>query len=392
MNTNAAKRPDRGGELKGDFAVLEFGPDTSTGGPPRVEYDHRAAGFTLIELVLVIIIGGILLGALSSALVVYVQQAELRSTQQRLDLVDQALQQYLSVNGRYPCPARLDAAPDTAEFGREVGPDCETASPSGFHRTAGRDGREVLIGGVPVRTLNLPDDYGADAYGSRFAYAVTQALTAAELYDRNEGGIAVIDSADNSVITPEGAAHYVVVSFGKDGAGGYSVGGILTEACPAGRLDSQNCNNDATFRRTLQTGRGGSAHFDDLLAVNAGATLGGGVPTGAVMPFTLADCPPGWAPVPEAAGRVVMGVGSYHSDYDPDTRPSWTFSTDYTLGQTGGYATWLPELAELGLALKPSGSTTPPGTTTYVQRPSGLDPDPIENRPPFIALLYCQKT
>lgn len=38
------------------------------------------------------------------------------------------------------------------------------------------------------------------------------------------------------------------------------------------------------------------------------APAGAGVPTGAVMPFDLASCPPGWSELPAARGRALVGL------------------------------------------------------------------------------------
>lgn len=54
------------------------------------------------------------------------------------------------------------------------------------------------------------------------------------------------------------------------------------------------------------------------------------VPSGAIMAFRLEECPAGWKPVPELAGRVVVGAGVGQSDFLD--RPL----TERTLGEVGG--------------------------------------------------------
>jgi|TARA_R110002096_G_scaffold148727_1_gene309758 prepilin-type N-terminal cleavage/methylation domain-containing protein len=345
-------------------------------------------GFTLIEVALVVLIGGILLGAASSGLLIYVKQTAIKTTEHRLAAVDEAIQQFLSLNGRLPCAAPLTEPPDTAAFGREVTDQCDTGSFPGTQSTGG-----VRIGAVPVRTINLPDDYAIDAWGNRLTYAVTEILASPNTYDPDMGAISVEDSNGNSAITPAGSAHYVLVSHGVDGNGAYTVQGVQGPTCPGATLDAENCNGNNTFRRSgLRSDTGDAAHFDDLVTARAVSAFGEAMPPGAVMAFNLVACPPGWVEFTPAVGRFIAGAGDYTESYNPGGRPAWSFSQTYALGDTGGYATWRVDDAELGLSFTAPEGTGFSGSYEIAHRPSATDPLPMENRPPYIALLYCQKT
>jgi prepilin-type N-terminal cleavage/methylation domain-containing protein len=352
-------------------------------------------GFSLIELTVVMVIGGILLSALSSALLIYVKNAELKKTRTRLAAIDEGIQQYLSLNGRLPCAAPLNAPVDSAEYGREVTALCGDGDKDGTFRATGTDSRMVRIGAVPVRTINLPDDYAIDSWGNRFTYAVTELLASPDLFDRELGAISVVDSNDHSVITPAGSAHYVVVSHGPDRLGGYTVAGVEGASCPSGTLDAHNCEYAARFRRTQITSRAsGASHFDDLISVRATTSYGASIPAGAIMAFDLAACPPGWVSYSDATGRTIIGTGEYRESYDPDSRPAWDVTEIYALGDKGGFARWRQSEDEMGLEIFVDGTEPYPsagGTYPFAYR-TGSNVVPHENRPPYLALLYCQKT
>ena len=126
---------------------------------------HRNSekGFTLLEMAIVIIIGGILLSFLGTALLAYLQKSRIETTEYRISKIQDSLSQYLSVNGHYPCASSRFLGGDDAQFGRMVTASCNSGGHTGTTRTAG-----VRIGAVPTRTLNLPDEFIADAWGHKF--------------------------------------------------------------------------------------------------------------------------------------------------------------------------------------------------------------------------------
>jgi hypothetical protein len=56
-----------------------------------------------------------------------------------------------------------------------------------------------------------------------------------------------------------------------------------------------------------------SDNFDDLIACVGGtwrSMIYGGSPRGAIQSFNLAACPSGWSPIPQLAGRTIIGAGA----------------------------------------------------------------------------------
>ena len=371
---------------------------------------HKEAGFTLVEVAIVMIILGALIAGISAFFVSRVKEINLVETNDKLATVDDALQAYLKINGFYPCPAPNNAQPETANFGRSV--DCSSAAVAGeteddpsnrtvWDPTSGAPAdTDIRIGSVPTRTLNLPDDYAFDSWGRRISYAVSETLAMAGQYNRDHGGVTIVDSNGFSVTTPNDGAHYVLLSHGESGMGGVPRnGGARLEDCTTTtELDSENCDDDSEFIDTIQASdQSGAAFYDDLVFRNVSNFVT--TPAGAVVAFDLPSCPSGWAPYTDADGRFVMGSGAYSAD-TPAT---------YTSNGTGP-ATWTPNAHNYGVGDRTDGNESyeisqielplsqvninyqPGGTAVTVMTPTApAIVEPINNLPPFVTLRYCVK-
>ncbi len=333
----------------------------------------------MIETAIVVLIGGLLLASTSTLLLTYVKKVQLSTTEKRLGAIDEALQIFLNFNGRYPCPAIINAAVDSPDFGVEkfAASSCDTTP-----QIPGRDGRPVRVGGVPVRTLNLPDEFGMDAWGGRLTYAVTENLAEDGTYNRTEGAISVVDSTDpadpavDSVVQPPGSAHYVIVSHGANNSGATSAEGGGAMPCTTGNLEEENCDGDDTFRTTLLLGTAQNAMlYDDLVSVRAMTAFGNQVPEGAVMAFNLNACPSGWVEFTPAGGRFLVGV-----------------SAEFALGITGGLetVTLTPEQTGFREAATPINPAAAPGGVISAETTGAIQEH--ENMPPYIAMRFCQKS
>jgi prepilin-type N-terminal cleavage/methylation domain-containing protein len=241
----------------------------------------RIQGFTLIELSMVI---AILSMVLTGGLVVgtnVVQQQSLKGTRDEIETLQQALINYQAVNGRLPCVAPITAALSTASFGREITPgsttcDASTAVPAGTWRVA-QGGGQVRIGGIPTRTLGLPDRAAADKFGNRYLYAVTETHTSTTGFSAS-GNVGMIRIRDLGNFDISNNASFVVVSHGKNAQGAYKYfNGVLASACSSG-LELENCNNDGVFVDERYNDANTANYFDDLVGFTPKyvMTAGGG--------------------------------------------------------------------------------------------------------------------
>lgn len=221
-------------------------------------------GFGLVSVCLIILVLGI---SAVSALSMYEHWRDQKvstETADKMQEIQEAVLNFVSRpnNGRYPCPAPLDSAPDTAAFGMEVGADC-TAAPlgTGTFRGVGPDGENIRIGAVPVRALGLPDDYIVDGWGHRFVFAVTesQAIGGADL-SGDGGDIVLQDMAGNDATIAPGNIPQLTLSLGADDNGAFDMMGNVISPCNAAAVSGVNCDfllvatppaDAATFTNTL---------------------------------------------------------------------------------------------------------------------------------------------
>jgi len=138
-------------------------------------------GFSLIELAVVFLIVGLLVGG---AIVTLSGQFELRNveqTQRRLEAAQEAILGFAIVNGRLPCPARYVGPADNSAGLESF---CDAASGSCTPTTALRthgNCSNFYDGYVPAASLGLPVDskgFALDVWGNRLRYAIAGSATA----------------------------------------------------------------------------------------------------------------------------------------------------------------------------------------------------------------------
>lgn len=211
------------------------------------------SGFTLVELAVVLLILGLLLGGLLVPLGTQLDQQSIKETQRKLDEIKEALIGFALVNGRLPCPADGATPSGGAGSGEES-----------YNSTTGQC--DITDGVAPWATLALPE---TDAWGRRFTYRVhpqwaDQINPAAPATDCpgvatnasyasyasfalcSEGDITVKDGSGpaGKIVAKDVPA--VIVSHGKNGYRAYlPTGGRLPISADGD--EQENTNNNATF-------------------------------------------------------------------------------------------------------------------------------------------------
>ncbi len=230
-------------------------------------------GFTLVELSVVVAIVALVATFGLDIVGTYMQRTAHNTTRDKLEVIEERLQEFREANGRYPCPADQTLGYTNTNYGVEA---CGTGNVVSVG--------SAYIGTLPIRALHLPMDYIGDSWEHKFTYAVTTALTTD--IDSANGNLRVtgghLDSASDYydlTETPSTAA-YVVLSHGQDGKGAYSLRGTaLSKACiPAtttlhdDMIDVENCDHTISgsedvwfFEAVYNDGDIEDRYFDDLI-------------------------------------------------------------------------------------------------------------------------------
>lgn len=219
----------------------------------------RCNGFTLVEIAVVMVIAGLLLGGLLVPLSAFVQQRGYAETRQALDDIRQALLGYAMAHGQLPCPAKshLDGAED-----RDMATGkCRVVSGN------------VSVGFLPWAELGVPR---LDAWGHLYRYSVSatyaDALVKITLSPLTARAI-TIKSRDDAgtefkLTTDDNRSPAAVISMGANGALAYGSSGTQTSNASATNVDEQvNALGGTTFfsrSHAANTGAVGG-EFDDVV-------------------------------------------------------------------------------------------------------------------------------
>jgi prepilin-type N-terminal cleavage/methylation domain-containing protein len=231
---------------------------------------NQQKGFTLVEMAIVLMIVGLLLGGMLVPLSAQMEQRNISETRKTLDEIQQALIGFAIVNGRLPCPADgttptggTNAALVPAGQEYKIGATCANAE-----------------GVLPWATLGVSE---TDAWGRRYTYHVATAPTpplypwSDSLDGTGAGGCNITvgvsfqlcSSANLDIRTAalpggtsltSGGVPVVVVSHGKNGYGAYTPSGGSPLAPSPDADEADNSDGDVHFvsKTTTRT-------FDDLV-------------------------------------------------------------------------------------------------------------------------------
>jgi len=252
-----------------------------------------AAGFTLLELAIVIAIIAVIVAGTLSMGNSMIGSAKLTNTNNKLDVIEKALMAYRLANDRLPCPADptlTDIPANSAKYGYEAGAPgyCAIAAPdpinpniTGYtippHSNSGSPayanntppaslaalGMSVAEGTLPVKVLGLPDDFQFDGWGRKFAYAVATAMTTKATGTGATGnapafisygaqancgaitvqsGAMVVQNGVNTHPSVTQVADYVLLSYGPNGHGGYLKSGVQYFMGSTNQDELTNCH------------------------------------------------------------------------------------------------------------------------------------------------------
>ncbi|HAT31414.1 MAG TPA: prepilin-type cleavage/methylation domain-containing protein [Janthinobacterium sp.] len=208
-------------------------------------------GFSLVEMAIVLVIVGLMIGGLITPLGMQMQQRRIGDTQKALDEAKEALIGF-ALRYRYlPCPAI------SATNGLE-------------DRGAQRCSNEKRQGFLPWATLGLPK---SDSWNHLFRYSVTPAFSdsGAPFTLTSPRDISVATRDDAGRLTPATAANdipAVILSHGKNGYGGTSEQGVrIANPSSTNADEALNAASATTFVSRSASDRRAApgGEFDDIV-------------------------------------------------------------------------------------------------------------------------------
>lgn len=204
----------------------------------------RSVGFTLVEMAVVLVILGLMLGGLLLPLTAQMDQRNLGEARLQIREIEEALIGYALATGRLPCSA--DPAIATGDAGAGEERDCSVVG--------------MNAGVLPWVTLGLKE---TDPWGRRFSYRVTAQFAdtaAANTYSGcvpnpvpDAASFALCSLGDMTILNNAGGGNValnvpaVVVSHGKGGAGAYLTTGEQQLPASADLSERENSLLNATF-------------------------------------------------------------------------------------------------------------------------------------------------
>jgi len=215
--------------------------------PPR---PPRQSGFTLVEIAIVLLIVGLMLGGMIAPLQSQLEQRRVSDTQRSLDEAREALIGYAMRNGYLPCPA---------------------ISAFDGHEDRNDSGCNKRYGYLPWTTLGLSR---LDGWGRVLGYSVTPAFT------NNTAFFNMSTPRDISLatrgmdgqlvpITDTNDIPAVVISFGRNGYGATSDQNTQLADAGVGNVDEKmNLNSGGVAlvtRPATDNPRAPGGEFDDML-------------------------------------------------------------------------------------------------------------------------------
>lgn len=181
---------------------------------------NKQSGYTIVELSLTITILAII--ASSGLAILSNQNAKTKreETAEKIKVIEKAIKSYVEINGHLPCPASPGANETSPQFGYS----------SAYSDTS----NECLATGnatgmVPVRSLNLNDNFAYDGWERKFSYRIAKGMGSS--FDFNDdsfiGDISVTDLngfEKTSIGKPAPnnyGAVYIIISHGPRGYGSW---------------------------------------------------------------------------------------------------------------------------------------------------------------------------
>lgn len=203
----------------------------------------RHGGFSLVEISIVLVVVATMLAGVLPVITETTKVRDLDATQDRMVAIEEAVQAYYNMNNELPCPSDITLGVNTGNFGIQAANDtCIGGTPAANWNSGGN----VVGGGVPTKTLGLPDEFAFDGWGRRIYYHVDPDATVAATFSDTTTGTIRVNDATGAARSTTGV--YALVSAGRNGHGAFlRAGGTARMNSGSVNVDEhENCQTTGT--------------------------------------------------------------------------------------------------------------------------------------------------
>lgn len=229
---------------------------------------RKYKAFTLVEMAVVLVIIGLMMGILVSGSKAFIESHQRSATTEKLQVIRTAMINHIARTRRLPCPALPASATGVeATWAAPPAPPAPQLSTCAGLAAFG----QTYAGVVPWTTLGLPQDMANDPWAHRISYVVSQSGVTPDGY-RRAGTISVHSTAPIALGAPPAGnqsnvgnlATVLLVSHGKNGFGAWIPGGGTMPAAP-GLLERENRPINTAFVLAPTDDTNTANPFDDQL-------------------------------------------------------------------------------------------------------------------------------
>jgi prepilin-type N-terminal cleavage/methylation domain-containing protein len=218
----------------------------------------RQHAFTLLELSISLLIIALVTGMAVTAGVGLIATSRQSATQNKMNVIEQALMQFRTANDRLPCPADITFTPNlsSTNYGVEAANPgvCTGGTPAANNSAAGATNTFAtgVEGALPAVSLGLPLDFMVDGWGNKFRYAVDASMTANAAFVTTpagciDGALTINDANGNA---RSSNSIYALISSGANGHGAYTRSNVIVNAGSTNANEQTNCHCNSTATAT----------------------------------------------------------------------------------------------------------------------------------------------
>lgn len=229
------------------------------------QYNYKTA-FSLVELSVVLIIIAMIIANVIYASEGAIKNQKIQATEEKLEIIEEAINTYVAINEKLPCPASFYDQESDANYGVSLGIDNNCSDADIFING------NIAHGTLPVTTLGLDANFMLDGFDNKFSYKISTPTT-------QESGFLNTDmdlSANyiNSQIQYSSAVNfnnaiYAVISHGPNGYGAFPKGsGLISDRNPISSALTEEQTNTVSDTPAISTDlvvESNSELFDDII-------------------------------------------------------------------------------------------------------------------------------